>query len=45
MVKGWGLWKFEEIVTFTLNLRGDDLRDPKNNSLVIHRLITVGEEP
>ena len=43
MVKGCGLWKFEEIVMFTLNLRGDDLRDPKNNSLVIRRLITVGE--
>jgi hypothetical protein len=43
MAKGGGLWKFEEIVTFTLKLGGDDLCDPKNNSLVIHRLITVGE--
>jgi hypothetical protein len=43
MVKGCGLWKFEEIVIFTLNLRGNDQHDPKNNSLVIHKLITVGK--
>ena len=39
MVKGRRLWKFEEIVMFTLKLRGGAVRDPKNNSLVIHRLI------
>ena len=39
MVKGRGLWKFEEIVIFTLNLRRGVLGDPENNSLVIHRLI------
>src|SRR4029077_7503664 len=39
MVKGRRLWKFKEIVIFTLNLRRGVLRDPENNSLVIHRLI------
>jgi hypothetical protein len=43
MVMGRYLWKFKDFVIFPLNLRGDAGRNPKNNSLVIHRLITVGE--
>src|SRR6266481_5073526 len=42
MARGRYLWKFKEIVIFPLNLRGDARHNPKNNSLVIHRLITVG---
>jgi hypothetical protein len=36
------LWKLEEIVIFSLNSRGDGPRSRKNNSLVIHILITPG---
>jgi hypothetical protein len=34
------LWKLKEIVMFALNLKGDGQPNTKNNSLVIHRLIT-----
>jgi hypothetical protein len=42
MVMGCYLWKFKEFFIFPLNLGGDAQYEPKNNSLVIHRLITVG---
>jgi hypothetical protein len=38
---GCYLWKFKEFFIFPLNLGGDARYEPKNNSLVIHRLITV----
>jgi len=41
MVKGCYLWKFKEFVIFPLNLGGGGPHNPKNNSLVIHRMITV----
>ena len=42
MVKADRLWKLKEIVNFALNLKGNGPHNPKNNSLVIHRLITAG---